>query len=65
MLRAEVKLTGVNRSDAGVTKAESDAQLAAYRELITDTKKQNFFIVTHDNKEIHMKGYKPTYSYTN
>ena len=45
MLRAEVKLTGVNRSDAGVTKAESDAQLAAYRELITDTKKQTSLLL--------------------
>lgn len=63
MLRAEIRLTGLNRSE--LTKAEGDAQLGAYRELITDTQRQNFFIVTNTSKEIHMKGYRPTYSYTN
>ena len=40
-------------------------QLKAYRALITDTHNQNFFIVTNTNKEIHMKGYRPSYLYTN
>ncbi len=62
MLRAEIRLTGKNRSE--LEKAVGDAQLAAYRALITDTKRQNFFIVTYDGRETHMKGYKPTYSYT-
>lgn len=62
MLRAEIKLSGKNRSD--LSAAESAAQLKAYRDLITDTKNQNFFIVTNTRKETHMKGYRPTYSYT-
>lgn len=63
MLRAEIRLNGANRSE--LDKALGDAQLAAYRALISDTKNQNFFIVTNSNKEIHMKGYAPTYTYKN
>ena len=40
MLRAEVRLIGKE----GLTGAERDAQLAAFRELILDTNRQNFFI---------------------
>lgn len=61
MLRAEVTLTGKLRSELSTT--ESAAQLKAFWDLILDTKKQNFFITTHDGRETHMKGYKPTYSY--
>ena len=63
MLRAEIKFAGKNRSE--ITDNEGKNQLEAYRNLILDTKKQNFFIVTNDNKEIHMKGYEPTRFYTN
>lgn len=62
MLRAEIRLSGKNRSE--LNKEAGDAQLAAYRALISDTKNLNFFIVTNTNKEIHMKGYAPTYTYT-
>ena len=63
MLRADIKFAGKNRSE--ITDNEGKNQLEAYRNLILDTKKQNFFIVTNDNKEIHMKGYEPTRFYTN
>lgn len=63
MLRAEIKFAGKNRSE--ITDNEGKNQLEVYRNLILDTKKQNFFIVTNDNKEIHMKGYEPTRFYTN
>lgn len=57
MLRAEIRLigreTGVDRQD----------QLKAFRDLIQDTKRQNFFIKM-GNKEVHMKGYNPTSAYT-
>ncbi len=56
MLRAEVRLIGKE----GLTGAERDAQLAAFRELILDTNRQNFFIKVNGGKEIHMRGYAPT-----
>ena len=65
MLRAEVRLIGKE----GLTGAEREAQLAAFRELILDTNRQNFFIKVKDlndttkDKEIHMKGYAPTSDY--
>lgn len=64
MLRAEIQLTGKNRS--GLSAIEGNDQLGAYRDLILDTKKQNFFIVAKNggDREIHMKGYKPTRFYT-
>lgn len=64
MLRAEIKLTGINRSE--LSAAESKAQLEAFRNLILDTKNQNFFIVAKNgtDREIHMKGYYPTRQYT-
>ena len=49
MLRAEVRLIGKE----GLTGAERDAQLAAFRELILDTNRQNFFIKVNGGKEIH------------
>ncbi len=58
MLRAEIRLIGKE----GLTGTEREQQLAAFRELILDTKKQNFFIKAN-GKEIHMKGYEPTSSY--
>lgn len=58
MLRAEVRLIGKE----GLTGAAREAQLAAFRELILDTKRQNFFIKVN-GKEIHMKGYAPTSAY--
>ena len=61
MLRAEITLSGKERTSL----TEDLDQLKAYRELITNTNNQNFFIVTNSKKEIHMKGYKPTYLYTN
>jgi LruC domain-containing protein len=61
MLRAEITLRGKLRT----TLSEEQDQLKAYRELVTNTNNQNFFIVTNTNKEIHMKGYKPSYLYTN
>lgn len=64
MLRAEIRLTGKNRS--GLSAVEGHDQLGAYRDLILDTKKQNFFIVAQNgnDREIHLKGYKPTRFYT-
>lgn len=64
MLRAEIRLTGLNRSE--LSEEEGKAQLEAYRNLILDTKKQNFFIVAKNgtDREIHMKGYEPTRFYT-
>lgn len=59
MLRAEIRLIGAE----GLEGAERDAQLAAFRELILDTSRQNFFIKVGDGKEIHMKGYEPTSAY--
>lgn len=62
MLRAEITFKGKLRSE--LSAAEGAAQLQAYRGSILDTKKQNFFIVTNGGKEIHMKGYQPTYTYS-
>lgn len=65
MLRAEIKLSGKLRSE--MTAAEGQAQLEAFRNLILDTKTQNFFIVTQQNGKnrwTHMKGYEPVYTYT-
>lgn len=59
MLRAEIRLIGKE----GLTGVEREKQLSAYRNLILDTQSQNFFIVTHDNWEIHMRGYQPTSAY--
>ena len=59
MLRAEIRLIGKE----GLTGADRDAQLAAFRGLILDTNRQNFFIKVSSGKEIHMKGYKPTSAY--
>ena len=59
MLRAEVRLIGKE----GLTGADREAQLAAFRELILDTNRQNFFIKVSGGKEIHMKGYAPTSAY--
>ena len=59
MVRAEVRLIGKE----GLTGAERDAQLAAFRELILDTNRQNFFIKVNGGKEIHMRGYAPTSAY--
>lgn len=59
MLRAEIRLIGKE----GLTGVEREKQLSAYRNLIQDTKSQNFFIVTHENREIHMRGYQPTSAY--
>ncbi|WP_291589118.1 LruC domain-containing protein [Bacteroides sp.] len=56
MLRAEIRLIGKEGGDR-------TAQLEAFRELILNTQRQNFFITTHAGKEIHMKGYKPTSAY--
>lgn len=58
MLRAEVRLIGKE----GLEGAEREAQLKAYRDLILDTQRQNFFI-TAMGKETHMRGYKPTSAY--
>lgn len=59
MLRAEVRLIGKE----GLTGAAREAQLEAFRELILDTNRQNFFIKVSGGKEIHMKGYAPTSAY--
>lgn len=59
MLRAEIRLIGKEFQTA----EEREAQQKAFRELINNTKRQNFFIKTHGKKEIHMKGYAPTSSY--
>lgn len=58
MLRAEIRLIGAE----GLTGNARDEQLAAFRELILDTNRQNFFIMVGE-KEIHMKGYEPTSAY--
>lgn len=66
MLRAEVRLIGKE----GLTGDDRNAQLEAFRSLILDTNRQNFFIKVKDttspgakDKEVHMKGYAPTSSY--
>ena len=64
MLRAEVRLIGKEVQ----TETERTAQLEAFRSLILDTNRQNFFIKVKStnggkDKEIHMKGYAPTSSY--
>lgn len=59
MLRAEIRLIGTE----GLKDKEREAQLAAFRDLILDTNRQNFFIKVSDGKEIHMKGYAPTSAY--
>lgn len=59
MVRAEVRLIGKE----GLTGAERTAQLEAFRELILNTNRQNFFIKTVHGIEIHMKGYAPTSAY--
>lgn len=58
MLRAEIRLIGKD----GLVGTERDAQLKAYRELILDTYRQNFFIIAN-GIETHMKGYAPRSSY--
>lgn len=57
MLRAEIRLIG---KETGV---DREKQLEAFRELILDTKRQNFFIKINEGKEVHMKGYQPTSAY--
>lgn len=47
----------------GLTGAVRTAQLEAFRELILNTNRQNFFIKTAHSIEIHMKGYAPTSAY--
>ena len=59
MLRAEVRLIGKDNLEG----ADRTAQLKAFRDLILDTQRQNFFIYTHEGKEIHMRGYQPTSAY--
>lgn len=59
MLRAEVRLIGKDNLEG----ADRTAQLKAFRELILNTQRQNFFIYTHDGREIHMRGYQPTSAY--
>lgn len=59
MLRAEIRLIGAE----GLTRPDREAQLTAFRELILDTNRQNFFIKVNGGKEIHMKGYEPTSAY--
>ena len=65
MVRAEIKISGA-ASVSTLSKAERAEILKAYRDFITDTYRQNFFITTNNGKykEIHMKGYKPTFGYT-
>lgn len=58
MLRAEIRLIGKDNLEGEARKA----QLEAFRELILDTQRQNFFIVANQI-EIHMKGYEPTSSF--
>lgn len=59
MLRAEVRLIGKD----GLKGQDRENQLKAFRDLILDTQRQNFFIVVNGGKEIHMRGYKPTSAY--
>lgn len=59
MLRAEVRLHGKLRTSV----SDNVEQLEAYRSMITNTENQNFFIRTYLNREIHMRGYQPTYTY--
>lgn len=60
MVRVEISLTG----DLRTSPADNQEQLLAYRNMIKETKNQNFFIKTYTNREIHLAGYEPTYSYT-
>lgn len=59
MLRAEVRLIGKDNLEG----ADRTAQLKVFRDLILDTQRQNFFIYTHEGKEIHMRGCQPTSAY--
>lgn len=47
MLRAEVRLIGKDNLEG----ADRTAQLKAFRDLILDTQRQNFFIYTHEGKK--------------
>jgi len=47
-----------------MTETESAAQLSDMIEAVTNTEKQNFYIITNSKYEIHLKGYNPTPSYT-
>lgn len=63
MVRAEIMLQG----DLRTSLSDKQEQLLAYRNMIKDTKNQNFFIRTaneYGGREIHLAGYEPTYSYT-
>lgn len=69
MLRAEIRLIGKE----GLSGIDREKQLSAFRNLILDTRSQNFFIETNEGKkegtdisiikEIHLKGYEPTSAY--
>lgn len=59
MLRATIRLHGKLRTSP----SDNIEQLKAYRNMVTNTQNQNFFIRTYLVKEIHMRGYQPTYAY--
>lgn len=47
-----------------MAESESASQLADMVEAVTNTEKQNFYIITNSKYEIHLKGYNPTPDYT-
>ncbi|NLI35365.1 MAG: DUF4842 domain-containing protein [Bacteroidales bacterium] len=49
---------------ASMAESESASQLADMIEAVTNTEKQNFYIITNSGYEIHLKGYNPTPGYT-
>lgn len=63
MVRVKIELKG--DATYGFSSQERKELLAAFRNMIQNTKNQNFFIraYTGKTKEVHMRGYEPTYSY--
>lgn len=61
MVRVEIEIKG----DLRISSSDKQEQLLAYRKMITKTENQDFFIRKYDgkSKEIHMRGYQPTYAY--
>lgn len=63
MVRVEIRIKG----DLRASYTDNFDQLLAYRKMITQTENQDFFIRKYDgkSKEIHLRGYQPTYTYIN
>lgn len=62
LITLTVIFKGALRSTLSST--ESSAQLQNFIDAVMNINSQNFYIVTRDKYEIHMKGYNPTREYT-